>query len=441
MVDVAPVENNYAAAVLEWKDTYQIKRKVSIPTGWLKNKLSLKHIPSARPLNPAHVGILKDSFNKTGTFNTNVCLCFWGMKASDVEEQLLRANSDEEVTVEVLDLWYNSSVELGAIEGQHSFLALQDLHEQYPRKPTWQQCEPAIIICAGSPNDIEMVHAIGQQSNFKGTKFLKPEMCDLVRALHTSYKNHLDVANGEVPTGVISEIKQKWAHYNGVPHHSIGSFWNLAKHTGKIWDQVDLIIGGKVKKGKGRDFKVPKSMHHFNHMGPVPDDVLLGFLTQVTEGHWLLKEFYEQCNRYKVVMQLRAKIIEFMISMGGLDQESSWETTTATYPKITPAFMEQWVPTMESVAKKARVLPDGLKDLLRDMLRVGEVERLAKVPLLFVLLIHLLTHAGQATLPGKGELLQLGSSTTVHMINADALAMARCISACRIGSILTMELI
>jgi hypothetical protein len=44
--------------------------------------------------------------------------------------------------------------------------------------------------------------------------------------------------------------------------------------------------------------------------------------------------------------------------------------------------MEQWVPTMESVAKKARVLPDGLKDLLRDMLKVGEVERLAKVPLL-----------------------------------------------------------
>ena len=96
---------------------------------------------------------------------------------------------------------------------------------------------------------------------------------------------------------------------------------------------------------------------------------------------------------------------------------------------------------MESVAKKARVLPDGLKDLLRDMLRVGEVERLAKVPLLFVLLIHLLTHAWQATMPGKGELLQLGSSTTVHMINADALAMARCISACRIGSTLTMELI
>ena len=134
-----------------------------------------------------------------------------------------------------------------------------------------------------------------------------------------------------------------------------------------------------MKKGKGRDFKVPKSMHHFNHMGPVPDDVLLGFLTQVTEGRWSLKEFYEQCNRYKVVMQMRRQIIEFMISLGGLDQGSSWEATTKAYPKITPAFMEQWIPTMEAVAKKARFLPEGLKNQLRDMLKVGDVERRAQV--------------------------------------------------------------
>ena len=379
-----PGENSYAAAVIDWKDAFQIKRKVSIPTAWLKNKLSLTYIPSARPLNPAHVVTLRDSFNKTATFNTNVCLCFWGMEADVVQEQLARANSDEEVTVDVLDSWYSSCLELGAIEGQHSFMAIQELHERYPRKPTWQKCEPAIILCTGSPNDVEMVHAIGQQSNFKGTKFLKPEMCDLVRALHTSYMNHRDVSSGEVPAPVITEIKQKWAHYNGVPHHSIGAFWNLAKHTGKIWDQIDLIIGGKVKKGKGRDFKVPKSMHHFNHMGPVPDDVLLGFLIQVTEGHWVLKEFYEQCNRYKVVMQLRRYIIEFLISLGGLDQGSSWEKTITTYPKITPAFMEQWIPTMESLAKKARVLPDALKDLLRDMLVAGEAERRAQVRFLCV---------------------------------------------------------
>ena len=111
--------------------------------------------------------------------------------------------------------------------------------------------------------------------------------------------------------------------------------------------------------------------------------MLLGFLTQVTEGRWSLKEFYEQCNRYKVVMQMRRQIIEFMISLGGIDQGSSWETTTKAYPKITPAFMEQWIPTMEAVAKKARFLPEGLKNQLRDMLKVGDIERRAQV-LVFV---------------------------------------------------------
>ena len=165
--------------VINWKERFSVKAKVVVPTAWLKNKHSLRQIPSARPLNPAHVGTLRDSFNKTGTFNTNVCLCFWGMEAPEVNKNLALVNGGEEVNAEMLDLWYSSSLELGAIEGQHSFLALQELSERYPRKPTWQTCSPTIILCSGTANDIEMVHAIGQQSNFKGTKFLKPEMCCL----------------------------------------------------------------------------------------------------------------------------------------------------------------------------------------------------------------------------------------------------------------------
>ena len=177
----------------------------------------------------------------------------------------------------------------------------------------------------------------------------------MVRALHKSYMNHVDVTQGEVPPTVVSEIKQKWAHFNGVLHHSIGSYWNLAKHTGKIWDLIDLIIDGKVKKVRGRDFKIPKSLHHFNHMGPLPDDIIEGFLGQVVDGRWTLKDFYEQCNRYKTVMQLRRQVIEFMLEIHGVAPGCSWDQLIAKYPQITPSFMEMWVPTMASVAKKARV--------------------------------------------------------------------------------------
>ena len=72
------VENGYAKAIIKWKRC-SVAFKFEVPTSWLQGKLSLKHIPAARPLNPAHVGVLRDSFNKTGTFNTNITLCFWGM--------------------------------------------------------------------------------------------------------------------------------------------------------------------------------------------------------------------------------------------------------------------------------------------------------------------------------------------------------------------------
>ena len=377
--DDEPVENGYAKAIIKWKKHFAVKTKIAVPTDWLQGKLSLKYIPAARPLNPAHVGVLRDSFNKTGTFNPNICLCFWGMDARHVEEQLKYANSGAAVTADLLQHWYGLSKEVGAIEGQHSFMAIQELHERYPNKKAWKSSEPTIILCAGNAQDIEMVHAIGQQSNFKGTKFLKPEMSDLVRALHKSYMNHVDVTQGEVPTTVVSEIKQKWAHFNGVLHHSIGSYWNLAKHTGKIWDLLDLIIDGKVKKVKGRDFKIPKSLHHFNHMGPLPDDIIEGFLAQVTDGRWTLKDFYEQCNRYKTVMLLRRQIIEYMMDIGGVGAGCSWDQLTNKFPQVTPSFMEMWVPTMASVAKKARVLPDGLKIQLKAMTQAKKIAERVKV--------------------------------------------------------------
>ena len=58
-----PVENGYAKAIIKWKKRFSILHKIEVPTSWLQGKLSLKHIPAARPLNPAHVGVLRDSFN------------------------------------------------------------------------------------------------------------------------------------------------------------------------------------------------------------------------------------------------------------------------------------------------------------------------------------------------------------------------------------------
>ena len=53
---------------------------------------------------------------------------------------------------------------------------------------------------------------------------------------------------------------------------------------GPVWDMVSDIMEGKVKKVKGKDFKIPKSLHHFNGMGGVPDDVLKDMLTRVVES-------------------------------------------------------------------------------------------------------------------------------------------------------------
>ena len=51
-------ENPYAVALLNWKARYLIKN-VRIKSSWLRGKLQLTKIPSARPLNVAHVNVLR----------------------------------------------------------------------------------------------------------------------------------------------------------------------------------------------------------------------------------------------------------------------------------------------------------------------------------------------------------------------------------------------
>ena len=219
-------------AVLEWKSKYQVPTKFKVPTAWLRGKLKLEQIPSARPLNKDHVKTLAHSFALTSTMSGNMTLCFWGVTAALVEQQLLLARSTEgpPLGLEYLNHWYGISREVGPIEGQHSFAAVMELNEKYPKKTVWQTVEPTIIICEGNQTDVHMVHALGQQSNFKATKFLKPGAVDLVRALHLSYSYQVDYRKGvDVPHEVVTGLKHKWAHYNGIPLNAIGSYWNLAR--------------------------------------------------------------------------------------------------------------------------------------------------------------------------------------------------------------------
>ena len=379
-------ENPWAVAVLEWKTKYMVPTKFKIPTTWLRGKLKLDKIPSARPLNKEHVNTLAHSFALTSTMSSSMTLCFWGVSANLVTQQLLLVSSHDAppLGVDLLNHWYGISKEVGPIEGQHSFAAVMQLNEKYPRKTVWQTVEPTIIICEGNPNDVHMVHAMGQQSNFKATKFLKPGAVDLVRALHLSYKYQVEYHKGnDVPHEVVTGLKHKWAHYNGIPMNAIGSYWNLARHMGPIWDMVSDIMEGKVKKVKGKEFKIPKSLHHFNGMGGVPDDVLQSMLTRVTESAWSTKDFYMQCGRYKVVMGLRSLILDYLVEKGALDASTTWPELVAMFPKLTDQFVDTWVPTMSTMTKKQRALPDALRQLLKGFLEIASADERARVSFFF----------------------------------------------------------
>ena len=381
-------ENPYAVALLNWKGRYLIKN-VRIKSSWLRGKLQLTKIPSARPLNVAHVNVLRDSFVQTGSVNPNLCLCFWGMHPDNVKTELDRINGNAPlVDQDCIDSWFKESQELGPIEGQHSFHALLELNKTYPNKSLWQTADTSVIICSGSPEDIDMVHAIGQQSNFKGTKFLKPELGDLVNALHLSYMHVYQVApNNEVPADVLASIKQRWSQYNGILSTSVCQYWTLAHHTGEIWTKIAKILDGNVVKIKGRDFKIPRSLHNFTQMGAIPDSVLAGLLENVCNGTWTLRDFSNQCIMYKATMQLRGMIIEFLQSLGSLQvgKGVTWDQAKAKYPKLTDEFVDTFVPTMSMMGKRSRALPESLKLILRDWVSNAEIE--ARVQVLFRILI------------------------------------------------------
>jgi len=367
-------ENPYARAVLEWKARYTIKG-VKIKTAWLRGKLKLQLIPCARPLNVAHTHTLRSSFVITGTINPNLCLCFWGLPPNVVEAELARVAGDpSRVDADRLQTWFEQAKEVGPIEGQHSFHALIDLCTSYPNKALWQTAEASVILCSGTKDDVEMVHAIGQQSNFKGTKFLKPELGDLVSALHTSYMHVYQVApNGEVAADVLTTLKQRWAQYNGVLQTSVCHYWNLAHHTGDLWEKIARILEGNVTRVKGREFKPPRSLTHFNQMGNIPDEVISEFLENVCNGTWVLKDFCNQCIMYKATMQLRGMVLEFVNSIAKTDLQT-WDQVKEKFPNLTDEFINTFVPTMSMMGKRSRVLPESLKTILREWQEEAQLE-------------------------------------------------------------------
>ena len=72
-----------------------VPTKFKIPTTWLRGKLKLDKIPSARPLNKEHVNTLAHSFALTSTMSSSMTLCFWGVSANLVTQQLLLVSSHD----------------------------------------------------------------------------------------------------------------------------------------------------------------------------------------------------------------------------------------------------------------------------------------------------------------------------------------------------------
>ena len=88
--------------------------------------------------------------------------------------------------------------------------------------------------------------------------------------------------------------------------------------------------------------------------------------------------------RYKVVMGLRSMILDYLVERGGLDGTTSWQQLIAKFPKLTDQFIDTWVPTMSTMTKKQRALPDALRQLLKGMLELAHTEGRTRVSLFFL---------------------------------------------------------
>ena len=226
-----------------------------------------------------------------------------------------------------------------AIIGDHTQLAIKQLHDEFPRNPKWAHLTCEVIICHRSFENYRSLKSWGIIDNVKDQKRTTVSFQSKMLSLHEDITN-LKAQLGDVDTKTFNKaqlaLKESRKAEYAMKTNSFNQLWTLAARSGDVWTELRKIF--TVEVANREKFKVPKSTSNFTSLGAIPDEDLLVLLRAVSAGRMSLKQFTNNCRAYKATARMQRDILSHEDI-----HEVSWVEAQKKYPSAcSDGFVGIW---------------------------------------------------------------------------------------------------
>ena len=343
-----------------------------IPTAW-------PQYPEAeiadRKRDAQHVDTIKKSMLEHGILiNSGVTLLMW-------QDDLDAANID--LTTYIFDTDKpEPPVPMYTIAGDHTCAGAQSLHEFYPKNKKWSTLPVSVVVAPKTDECTTFAKLYGGLDNKIRSTMKKKSPWDYVIDMHEMFERiENSEASQKEKKDKISKFMDDLKIRSSEPENSIGSWKQVAKQTGKLWDNIYAIFSGNTKDKKAT---VPKNTTHFNTMSGIPEDNLIRWSDRVVEGEWRTKDFSDRCAQFKREKMCQTKMMDFAVEK--LTDEDTDEGKPESYQdliEILPFFGDaEWfkkcVAFMGNARQRDELAPQIKNEILEKIQRHREAK--AKAP-------------------------------------------------------------
>lgn len=353
-----------SAACADWFQRCRVKKLqgVQMDMGFFRIPTLWPQYPEEeiadRKRDEAHVDDIKKSMMEHGILiNSGITILMW-------QDDLDKANIDlHKDTIDVSK--QEPPVPMYTIAGDHTCAAAQSLHNFYPANKKWVSLPVSIVVAPKTDSDITFAKLYGGLDNKIRSTHKKKGAWDYVLDMHEMFvrvENSDDSAKDKKDK--ISKFMDDLKIRSSEPENSIGSWKQVAKQTGKLWDNINAIFSGDTKDKKA---SIPKNTTHFNGMSGIPEENLVRWSDRVVEGEWRTKDFSDRCAQFKREKLCQSKMMEFTVSkLSKHEMEDGEPDTYDELIDILPFFGDQvWFKKCVAFMGNAR-LKDELAAQIKD---------------------------------------------------------------------------
>ena len=238
---------------------------------------------------------------------------------------------------------FDPSIALGpvpmyTIVGDHTSAGLQRWHGLKPNNIKFQKACVEMVVSEKTEEALTLIRHAGTTENTIQSMSEANSMWDNIAQLQRNYvriEEEYKSAGAEVVKAEKAKVRKIAELGFTQSAATLCTMKAMANWRGEMWELIEKIFKGEVNEIKGKNNKVkkfvkPTSANSFKSMSGIPEDILKGWLKQIIAGTIAVKDFGDNCIKYKKESAIMEDIVDF-INQTEQKQFVDWDDACEEY--------------------------------------------------------------------------------------------------------------